>query len=123
MLVHAFGLLLIRERIVLKLEHAAGSRRFRVLFAIVVCATVVLLTALHAIEGAAWVFAYVKLGALPDARTAMLFERYDQLRPRNSISCAPLADDGRAGSAQRHDAVRPDDRFPVLRRPGRLAKG
>jgi hypothetical protein len=72
-LVHAFALLLIRERIILKLEHAAGTRRFQALFAIVVSATVVLLTALHGIEGAAWAFAYVKLGALPDARTAMLY--------------------------------------------------
>jgi hypothetical protein len=70
---HAFALLLIRERIILKLEHAAGTRRFQALFAIVVSATVVLLTALHGIEGAAWAFAYVKLGALPDARTAMLY--------------------------------------------------
>jgi hypothetical protein len=72
-LLHAFGLLLIREKIVLKLEHAAGHRRFHALFAIVMGATVLLLTVLHAAEGAAWAFAYVRLGALPDARTAMLY--------------------------------------------------
>jgi hypothetical protein len=72
-LLHGFGLLLIRERIILKLEHVAGSRRFHALFAIVMGATVLLLTVLHGVDGAAWAFAYVKLDALPDARTAMLY--------------------------------------------------
>ena len=72
-LVHGFGLLLIRQRIILKLERAAGSRRVHALFAIVMGATVLLLTVLHGLEGAAWAIAYVKLGALPDARTAMLY--------------------------------------------------
>ena len=71
--VHAFGLLLIRERIVLKLEHATGSRRFNALLAIVMCATVLLLTILHGIEGGVWALAYLKLGALSDIRSAMLY--------------------------------------------------
>ena len=32
-----------------------------------------LVTGLHALEGAAWAFAYVELGASPDRRTAMLY--------------------------------------------------
>ena len=72
-LVHGFGLLFIRERIILNLEHAAGSRRVHALFALVMGATILLLTFLHAMEGAAWAIAYVRLGALPDFRTAMLY--------------------------------------------------
>jgi hypothetical protein len=71
-LVHASGLLLIRERIILKLEHAAG-RGFRAVFAIGMSAAVLLVTALHGVEGAVWAFAYIKLGALPDTRAAMLY--------------------------------------------------
>lgn len=72
-LVHAFGLLLIRNKIVLNLEHAAGHRRFHALFGIIMGATVLLLTLLHMAEGAIWAYAYVRLGALPDARLAMLY--------------------------------------------------
>jgi len=72
-LIHSFGLLMIHERIVLNLEHGAGNRRFHARFATVMGATVLLLTVLHAVEGAAWAFAYIRLGALPDARTAMLY--------------------------------------------------
>lgn len=71
--VHAFGLLLIRERIILKLEHAAGSRRFNALFAIVMGASVLLLTILHGFEEGVWALAYLKLGALSDIRSAMLY--------------------------------------------------
>jgi hypothetical protein len=72
-LVHSFGLLAIHERIVLKLEQAAGNRRFHARFATVMGATVLLITVLHAVEGAAWALAYVRLGALPDTRDAMLY--------------------------------------------------
>jgi hypothetical protein len=72
-LIHSFGLLMIHERIVLNLEHGAGNRRFHACFAIVMGATVLLLTVLHAVKGAAWAFAYIRLGALPDTRTAMLY--------------------------------------------------
>jgi hypothetical protein len=87
-LIHGFGLFLIRERIILKLEHAAGSRRVHALFAIVMGATVLLLTVLHGIEGATWAFAYVELGALIGCSNcdALFFERHDHLWPCKSVS-------------------------------------
>jgi len=50
------------------------DRRRRVpLFALVMGAAVLLMTALHTIEGMAWAGAYVFLGAVPDAKSAMLY--------------------------------------------------
>jgi hypothetical protein len=55
-----------------RLTAAFGAKTSRVAYAAAVAATVLLLTALHALEGTAWAFAYLALGALPDARKAML---------------------------------------------------
>lgn len=70
-LIHATGLFVIQDRIVAALERRVEVRRL--LFALVLSATVLGLTALHAFEGAAWAAAYVLLGALPDVRSAMLY--------------------------------------------------
>jgi hypothetical protein len=71
--VHVFGLLLIRERVVLRLGQAAGTRHFRPRFALAIGASVLLITALHGLESAAWAGAYVLLGALRDKHMAMLY--------------------------------------------------
>jgi hypothetical protein len=42
-------------------------------FALVMGVAVLLMTALHAIEGMAWAVAYRFLGAVPDAKSAMLY--------------------------------------------------
>src|SRR5690242_19962651 len=68
---HVFGLLMIRDKAVGVLERAARRGEFRVVFALT--ATVLLITVLHAIEAAAWGSIYLWLGALPDAKLAMLY--------------------------------------------------
>jgi hypothetical protein len=72
-LVHSFGLVEIREHVIRWLKVALGAKPSRVTFAAAVTATVLLVTGLHALEGAAWAFAYIELGASPDRRTAMLY--------------------------------------------------
>jgi len=72
-LAHGFALVEIREHVVGRLTSALGAGSSRGAFAVVVAATVLLLTVLHALEGGAWAFAYVALGASPDFRIAMLY--------------------------------------------------
>ena len=72
-LAHGFGLIEIRESVVLRLTAGFGAKTSRIGYAAVVSATVLLLTCLHALEGALWAYAYVLLGALPDVRTALLY--------------------------------------------------
>ena len=70
---HVFGLGLINERVVRRLSRSIGRRRLIPLFTVVMGMAVLLITALHAIEGAAWAGAYLFLGAVPDAKSAMLY--------------------------------------------------
>jgi hypothetical protein len=72
-LVHGFGLVEIREHLVGPLTESLRAKSSRASFAIVIAAAVLLVTVLHAFEGAAWAVAYVALGASPDPRTAMLY--------------------------------------------------
>ena len=72
-LVHVFGLIAIRAEVVDWHERRAGRRPLSLAFALVMGVTVLLVTALHAIEAAIWGFAYLVLDALPDARSAMLY--------------------------------------------------
>jgi hypothetical protein len=71
--IHVFGLGLINERVVRRLSRSMDRRRLIPLFALVMGVAVLLMTALHGIEGAAWGAAYVFLGAVPDAKAAMLY--------------------------------------------------
>ena len=71
--IHVFGLGLINERVVRALTRSMDRRRLAPLFALVMGAAILLITALHAIEGGAWVAAYLFLGAVPDAKSAMLY--------------------------------------------------
>lgn len=72
-LLHGFALIEIRENVVWRLTAALGAKSSRRGYAAVVAVTVLLLTCLHAFEGAAWACAYVALGALPDSRLAILY--------------------------------------------------
>ncbi len=72
-LAHGFGLIEIREHVVVRLTSLLGVGRSRGLLALVVASTVLLLTGLHALEGGAWAFAYIVLGASSDPRLAMLY--------------------------------------------------
>ncbi|MGD0117783.1 MAG: hypothetical protein ABSD30_06945 [Candidatus Binatus sp.] len=71
--IHVCGLALIGGKFVSVLEKSVGRSRFIPKFAIVIGGTVLLATLLHGIEGAIWAAAYRFLGALPDARSAMLY--------------------------------------------------
>ena len=71
--IHVFGLGLINERVVRGLSRSIDRRRLVPLFALVMGVAVILMTALHGIEGIAWAAAYLFLGAVPDAKSAMLY--------------------------------------------------
>ena len=72
-LVHAFSLVVIRDRVVLELSLLLRARRSEFVLAVLMIATVLLLTVLHAVEATAWAAAYVALGARPDFTSAMLY--------------------------------------------------
>ena len=71
--IHVFGLALINDRVVHVLRGTANPRSFTFRFAIVMAVAVLLATALHAVEAAAWAGAFRFLGAVPDAKSAMLY--------------------------------------------------
>jgi hypothetical protein len=71
--VHVLGLGLINENVVRVLSRRTDHRHFTTLFAIAMSVTVLAATVLHSLEGAMWAAAYVLLGALPDAKVAMLY--------------------------------------------------
>ena len=72
-LAHCFGLIEIREHVVRRLLGPIDVSPSRAAFGSVAALTVLLLTGLHAIEGGAWAFAYVALGASADPAAAMLY--------------------------------------------------
>jgi hypothetical protein len=72
-LVHAFGLVLIRDQIVLELPLVLRARRGSMVLAVLMVVSVLLLTVLHAVEAFAWAGAYVALGARPDVASAILY--------------------------------------------------
>ena len=72
-LTHSYGLLVMHERVATAFLRRFDAVKFRVLFAMVVGTAVLFATILHALEGAAWAAAYLALGALPDAKSAMLY--------------------------------------------------
>ncbi len=74
-IIHVCGLAIIGERVVEALGESVvvDRRRFMLKFALVMGGTSLLATVLHGLEGAIWAAAYLFLGALPDARTAMLY--------------------------------------------------
>jgi len=59
--------------ILMTVSRSIDRRRLVPLFALVMGVAVLLVTALHAIEGMAWAGAYRFLGAVPDAKSAMLY--------------------------------------------------
>jgi hypothetical protein len=70
---HVLGLGLIQQRIVplygalMKRHHTTGG------FAVVMGTTTLLATVLHGLEAGIWGWAYILIGALPDAKLAMLY--------------------------------------------------
>jgi hypothetical protein len=72
-LIHVLGLVAIRDGVVGFLDRVVVRRQFGIVFALVMSSAALLVTALHAAEAAVWSVAYVVLGALPDAKSAMLY--------------------------------------------------
>jgi hypothetical protein len=71
--IHAFGLGFLHERVVRVVSRIVERRHFTALFAAVMGIAVLLATILHAIEGGVWAAAYWLLGALPSIRASVLF--------------------------------------------------
>jgi hypothetical protein len=71
--IHVLGLGLINESVVRVLSDVIPHRRFMPTFATGMGAVVLLATALHGIEAATWATAYRLLGALPNAKSAILY--------------------------------------------------
>jgi hypothetical protein len=71
--IHVCGLAVIGESVVKSLGESVDRRGFMLKFALVMGGTSLLATVLHGFEGGIWAAAYRFLGALPDARTAMLY--------------------------------------------------
>jgi hypothetical protein len=71
--IHVFGLALINDGVIQVLRRTAERRSFTFRFAIVMAVAVLLATALHAVEASAWAGAFRFLGAVPDAKSAMLY--------------------------------------------------
>ena len=72
-LIHVLGLGLIREK-ALQISGGMVKRRYpRITSIVVMSATTLLATSLHAMEAAMWASAYRLLGALPDNKSAMLY--------------------------------------------------
>jgi hypothetical protein len=87
-----FGLGLINESVVRVLSDAKERHRFMPTFAVVMGVAALLATVLHGIEAATWASAYLLLGALPDAKSAMLYSLSShQGGSRNPCPPDPLA--------------------------------
>ena len=72
-ILHVIGLGLINASILRALGNLSDRRYRLFLFALVMGATTLAATVLHALEAGAWARAYVVLGALPDHKSAMLY--------------------------------------------------
>ena len=72
-LTHVFGLGLINQRVARASGRAIGRRHPTAAFVVVMGATTLLISTLHAVETMMWAAAYRLLGALPDNKTAMLY--------------------------------------------------
>jgi hypothetical protein len=71
--IHVLGLGLFNEKVVPSLSTTVARGHATGAFVVVMGATILLATFLHAAEGAIWAGAYRFLDALPDFRSAMLY--------------------------------------------------
>jgi len=72
-LIHVFGLGLIRHRTVRASSGPIQRRHPTTVFMLLMGAATLLATSLHAMEAGIWAVAYRVLGALPDSKSAMLY--------------------------------------------------
>jgi hypothetical protein len=73
LLIHALGLGLINQKAARIFTRIAERRHATGTFALVMGATTMLATSLHALEAGIWALSYWLLGALPDYKAAMLY--------------------------------------------------
>jgi len=71
--VHVVGLGLLYWEGVKALERLVAHRHFMIVFAVGMSLAVLFATVLHSLEALLWAAAYVLLGAMPDAKSAVLF--------------------------------------------------
>ncbi len=72
-LIHVLGLGLIRQKTIRVATRNEARRHPMAIFVVVMGATTLLATCLHALETSLWAGAYRMLGALPDNKDAMLY--------------------------------------------------
>ena len=70
---HAVGLAFINQQIVRARRFVSGRRNHLLLFALVMGATTLSVTLLHATEAGIWAAVYWTLDALPDGKSAVLY--------------------------------------------------
>jgi len=71
--IHVFGLAFIYDAFTFFLREIKVRRRFMIRFAELMSVAVLLIVVLHGVEAIAWALAYLSLGALPSAKSAMLY--------------------------------------------------
>jgi len=79
--IHVFGLGLINERVVRTLSRSMDRRRLVTLFALVMGVAVLLITALHGLEGVGRCLPFSRRGARCQIGDAVFIERDDDIRP------------------------------------------
>ena len=72
-ILHVFGLSLIRERAVRAFDQIKQKHHPTAVFVVIMGATTLSATFLHGIEAGIWALAFKSLGAIPTFRTAMLY--------------------------------------------------
>ena len=72
-IIHVLGLGYISQRAILIHGDIVKHRHSTATFAVVVGATALLATVLHAIEAGFWAIAYLVIGAMPNVKSAMLY--------------------------------------------------
>ena len=72
-IIHVFGLAFIYDAFTFLLREIKVRRRFMIRFAEVMSVSVLLIVVLHGLEAVTWALAYLFLGALSDAKSAMLY--------------------------------------------------
>ena len=72
-IIHVFDLAFIYDAFTFLLRETKAGRRFMIRFAEFMTVAVLLIVVLHGLEAIAWALAYLWLGALPTAKSAMLY--------------------------------------------------
>lgn len=72
-IIHVFGLAFIYDSFTVLVREIDRRRRFMFRFAVAMNAAVLLIVLLHGFEAISWALAYLALGAVPDAKSAMLY--------------------------------------------------